>query len=64
MMMREHSSPCCGLPVSKAIVASRLNLTPEHFSRILHDLQTLGLISVDGRDVHIVDVVRLRAYTG
>jgi CRP-like cAMP-binding protein len=52
------------LPVSKAIVASRLNLTPEHFSRILHDLQTLGLISVDGRDVHIVDVVRLRSYTG
>ena len=52
------------LPVSKAIVASRLNLTPEHFSRILHDLQTLGLISVDGRDVHIVDVARLRAYTG
>ena len=27
------------LPVSKAVVASRLNLTPEHFSRILHDLQ-------------------------
>ena len=26
------------LPTSKAIVASRLNLTPEHFSRILHDL--------------------------
>ena len=52
------------LPVSKAIVASRLNLTPEHFSRILHDLQSLGLISVDGRDVHIVDVARLRAYTG
>ena len=26
------------LHASKAVVASRLNLTPEHFSRILHDL--------------------------
>src|SRR5512144_377989 len=40
------------LPVSKAVVASRLNLTPEHFSRILHELQSLSLIRVEGRDVH------------
>jgi len=52
------------LPVSKAIVASRLNLTPEHFSRILHELSERGLIRVDGRDVHIDDVARLRAYEG
>ena len=26
------------LPTSKAVVASRLNVTPEHFSRILHEL--------------------------
>jgi CRP-like cAMP-binding protein len=52
------------LPVSKAIVASRLNLTPEHFSRILHELAERGLIRVDGRDVHIDDVARLRAYEG
>jgi len=52
------------LPVSKAVVASRLNLTPEHFSRILHELQTLALIRVDGRDVHIDDIARLRAYEG
>lgn len=52
------------LPVSKAIVASRLNLTPEHFSRILHDLQSLGLIQVEGREVHILDVARLRGHTG
>ena len=50
------------LPTSKAIVASRLNLTPEHFSRILHDLTEAGLIRVDGRDVEIVDVTRLRNY--
>jgi CRP-like cAMP-binding protein len=48
------------LPVSKAIVASRLNLTPEHFSRILHELVTAKLIEVDGRSVRILDPRRLR----
>ena len=52
------------LPTSKAIVASRLNLTPEHFSRILHDLTEAGLIAVEGREVAIRDVVKLRNYTG
>jgi CRP-like cAMP-binding protein len=52
------------LPVSKAIVASRLNVTPEHFSRILHDLTEEGLIAVDGREVHILDAERLRNYHG
>jgi CRP-like cAMP-binding protein len=52
------------LPTSKAIVASRLNLTPEHFSRILHDLAAARLISVEGRDVVIQDVPRLRGYSG
>lgn len=52
------------LPTSKALVASRLNVTPEHFSRILHDLVESGLIAVDGREVKIVNVARLRDYTG
>ena len=52
------------LPTSKAVVASRLNLTPEHFSRILHELANAGLVGVDGREVVIRDVARLRAYTG
>lgn len=52
------------LPTSKSIVASRLNLTPEHFSRILHDLAAAGLVAVDGREVRIVDVAKLRTYTG
>jgi len=51
------------LPTSKAIVASRLNLTPEHFSRILHELAGAGLISVDGREIVIEDVARLRSHT-
>ncbi len=52
------------LPTSKAIVASRLNLTPEHLSRILHDLTEAGLIAVDGREVKIADVTKLRNHTG
>lgn len=52
------------LPVSKGVIASRLNLTPEHFSRILHDLAAAGLIQVDGRTVVIRDIDRLRAYEG
>ncbi len=52
------------LPTSKAIVASRLNVTPEHFSRILHDLVEAGLIAVDGRDVRILEAGKLRDYHG
>jgi CRP-like cAMP-binding protein len=52
------------LPTSKAIIASRLNLTPEHFSRILHDLAGAGLIGVEGREVRILEVTKLRDYTG
>jgi CRP-like cAMP-binding protein len=50
------------LPTTKGVVASRLNLTQEHFSRILHDLSTAGLIEVHGRTVRIRDVGRLRAH--
>ena len=52
------------LPTSKGIIASRLNLTPEHFSRILHELTSAKLIAVDGRTVTILDLDRLRTYEG
>ncbi len=52
------------LPVGKAVVASRLNLTPEHFSRILSDLVAHDLISVNGRDVTIIDAHKLLQYAG
>jgi CRP-like cAMP-binding protein len=50
------------LPVAKGIIASRLNLTQEHLSRILHDLSSLGLIEVHGRRIHVRDVDRLRRH--
>ena len=50
------------LPATKGVIASRLNLTQEHFSRILHDLAAKGLIEIDGRRITIPDVQRLRNY--
>jgi CRP-like cAMP-binding protein len=47
------------LPVSKATIASRLSLTPEYFSRVLHELEANGLIRVDRRDIHVLDARRL-----
>jgi len=50
------------LPTSKGIIASRLNLIQEHFSRILHELSELGLIVVKGRKICIPDVAALRLH--
>ncbi len=50
------------LPTSKHIVASRLNLTPETLSRVLHMLAADQLITVEGRDVTIRDIERLKDY--
>ena len=50
------------LPAQKSLVASALNLTPEYFSRILHDLAAEGLIRVDGRRIEILDAQGLRAF--
>lgn len=52
------------LPVSKATIASRLSLTPEYFSRVLHELEAAGLIEVDKRDIRILDPQRLAGYQG
>jgi CRP-like cAMP-binding protein len=47
------------LPVSKAAIASRLSMTPEYFSRVLHELESQGLIAVDKREITIPDPARL-----
>ena len=51
------------LPATKGIVASRMNLTHEHFSRILHELAA-GLIIMNGRRIDIPDIARLQSLSG
>lgn len=59
----EGAEPGCALlPAQKSLVASRLSLTPEYFSRILHELADAGLVKIDGRRIEIVDAEGLRAY--
>ena len=50
------------LSSSKGVIASRLNLTQEHFSRILHDLSDLGLIVVEGKRIRIPSVPKLQKH--
>lgn len=57
-----RSALTVSLPVSKATIASRLSLTPEYFSRVLHELESAGLIEIDKRDIRILDSKRLAAY--
>lgn len=52
------------LPVGKAVLASRLSLTPETFSRVLRLLTEQGLITVEGRDVGLHDLATLARYRG
>ncbi len=69
-LLREHQANpgpvdsvyTVSLPVSKATVASRLSLTPEYFSKVLHELEAEKLIEIDKRDIRIVDVGRLARY--
>ena len=50
------------LPVSKATIASRLSITPEYFSRVLHELESAGLIRVGKREIHIPNAARLASH--
>lgn len=52
------------LPASKATIASRLSITPEYFSRVLHELEVAGLIEVGRRELRILDAQRLARYPG
>ena len=56
-----RSTGTVSLPVSKSTVASRLSLTREHFSRVLHELEAQGLIEIERRQIRIPDAGRLAA---
>jgi CRP-like cAMP-binding protein len=52
------------LPATKAEIASQLNLTPEHFSRILRELTDAGLLIPKGRIVTVPDANALAGHRG
>ena len=43
------------LKIAKSVIASRLSVKPETFSRILKSLHERGIVSIDGRNVTIHD---------
>ncbi len=51
------------LPALKQVLASRLGMTPETFSRAIRTLSAEGLIRVDGSVVEIPDVEALDAHS-
>ena len=52
------------LDTSKQMIASRLNLAPETFSRVLGQLSEAGLIEVKGRNITVLNRDGLIAYPG
>jgi CRP/FNR family transcriptional regulator, dissimilatory nitrate respiration regulator len=55
-----RSSRHLHLTTHKGIIASRLNMTKEHFSRVLRELRTNGQIEVSGRYIRVIDEPALR----
>jgi CRP/FNR family transcriptional regulator, dissimilatory nitrate respiration regulator len=47
------------LPSAKKVIASKLNISAEHLSRLLGELSREGLLEVRGRTIAIADVGRL-----
>lgn len=52
------------LDLSKGLIAARLNITREHFSRVLHSLADEGLIAVSGRSIQLLNRAALADYKG
>ena len=59
---RQLSATRFRLPMSRIDIGNYLGLTTETVSRILTRFQKLGLIRVDGREMHILDPTRLDGY--
>ena len=69
LLRDQHAEDCVSgdviivsLPVSKATIASRLSLTPEYFSRVLHELEAAGLSEGVKRASHSLDAQHLAIY--
>lgn len=61
-IVADDGSAIIALSLPKSIIASRLSLTQEHFSRLLRNLSESGLIIVEGRLIRIPEVARLSRF--
>ena len=55
-----HMNGQIQLPARKGLIASRLNMTQEHFSRTLHTLSSGGKIEVSGATIDVINETELR----
>jgi CRP/FNR family transcriptional regulator, dissimilatory nitrate respiration regulator len=58
-----HGESRVRLPGSKTALASQLNLSAEHLSRVLRELSDRGLLEVRGRELLVRDLPRLREWS-
>lgn len=50
------------LPAQKHVIASRLGIKPETFSRVLAGLRDEGLVDIDGQHIRLPDAAALRRW--
>lgn len=62
LLEQENGGDVIDFDVPKCLVASRLGIQPETFSRILHRFVDSGLIRIDRRRIHVLDQQALLAY--
>ncbi len=56
-----RACPRISLPTTKHVIAARLSIQPETFSRLLKALVNEGLLRVEGTEIELMDVAALRA---
>lgn len=62
--MGESADGQVELEAAKKIIAARLSIQPETFSRVLHALTEAHAIAVDGRKIAVIDEQALRNFAG
>jgi len=59
-----HDQPTVKLTATKSMIASRLSITPETFSRILSKLKKEGLINIEDETITLVQPDKLKELIG
>lgn len=57
-----NDSPCINLSLPKRLIASRLSIQPETFSRIMHKLAHDGVLEIHGREIKVNNFNSLANY--